>query len=120
MTVPTMALSVAYLLPFVAGAGPTVQLYSDTANVPAGNSSALSWPPAPPYSHTVKDLGAVTTSDACRAKCIAYVNPPSDLLWWGWASRSTASVTMLTPMVKMVVMANVGHARTANGEERGV
>ena len=55
---------------------PTVQLFPGTANVPAGGnaSSLLAWPPAPPYSHTVKELGASASAVECQAKCVAYRN----------------------------------------------
>eukprot|EP00937_MAST-01D_sp_MAST-1D-sp2_P004368 g4368.t1 len=69
-----------------APAPPTVHILHDMANVPAGgpNASLLAWPPAPPYSHTVKDLGSSASAAACQAKCAAYRNTDASPVS-GWA-----------------------------------
>lgn len=52
---------------------PAVTIFPDRSNIPA---PLLSWPPKPPYAHTVKVFtGSATLSAAnCQAACAAFVN----------------------------------------------
>ena len=69
--------------------GPTVNVFYGTANIPAKAGIINAWPPAPPYDHTVKELGNTSDAAACQDACIAYrnakVSPVS-----GWTHRLTS------------------------------
>jgi hypothetical protein len=60
------------------GHQPAVKQFANTANIPLHNNprngGSVEWPPAPPYDHTVKELGNASNTAGCEVACIAYRN----------------------------------------------
>ena len=55
--------------PTSSAAQPSITWFPDHSNVPP-----LTWPPPPPYNHTVKELPAAPSADQCRQACAGYTN----------------------------------------------
>ena len=54
---------------------PSIRSYPGLTNIPPGpRPGSLTWPPAPPYNHTVKELGTASSAAACADSCLAYRN----------------------------------------------
>jgi hypothetical protein len=55
------------------GDTPTVRVFPGTSNIPKTAPNGVSWPPAPAYSATVRELGSFSSLDDCQAACLAFV-----------------------------------------------
>ena len=57
--------------------GPSVQLFRGVSNIPPPTmvNLVVTWPPPPPYNHTVVELGNTTSWEKCQEACIGFRNP---------------------------------------------
>ena len=104
-----------YIQPSPISSAPAIELFPGMVNLP--QEPLLSWPPAPPYSHTVKDLGTTSNYKACEAKCISYrndaVSPVS-----GWTKCESFTFTANDGRCVAVVAADEWAPRPASGAEK--